>query len=170
MADRKRTLIYSFRVTDDGGAVLGVLCLCFRFENECDLIFSNLVRNDDWTVVTILDPDGVVIASSDPFHVPIGARLAPVLDAEYRVVRFGPAEYLATSRAAQPYQGYGGPGFYGHVMVPLQHVFNGNASHRLAGIAPDVLDGIIHASELFTTEIRTIPARAEHIQSELNVS
>jgi chemotaxis signal transduction protein len=170
MADRKRTLIYSFRVTDDGGAVLGVLCLCFRFENECDLIFSNLVGSDDWTVVTMLDPDGVVIASSDPFHVPIGAKLAPVLDAEYRVVRFGPAEYLATTRAAQPYQGYGGPGFYGHVMVPLQHVFNRNASHRLAGIAPDVLEGIIHASELFTAEIRTIPSRAEHIQRELNRS
>jgi len=170
IADRKRALIYSFRVTDDGGAVLGVLCLCFRFENEAELIFSNLVGSDDWTVVTILDHDGIVIASSDPFHIPIGAKLSPVLDAEYRIVRFGPAEYLATSRAAQPYQGYAGPGWYGHVMVPIQHVFNGNASHMLESIEPGVLDSIIHASKLFTDEIRTIPTRAEHIQRELNRS
>ncbi|HWF93324.1 MAG TPA: chemotaxis protein CheW [Xanthobacteraceae bacterium] len=170
IADRKRSLIYSFRVTDRGGAVLGVLCLCFRFDHEAELIFSNLIGSDDWTVVTILDQDGIVIASSDPFHVPVGAKLSPVLDAEYRIVRFGPAEYLATSRAAQPYQGYGGPGWYGHVMVPIQHVFNGDASHMLDSIEPGVLDGIIHTSKLFTDEIRTIPSKAEHIQRELNRS
>ena len=170
IADRKRSLIYSYRVIDHNGAVLGVLCLCFRFEHEADLIFSNLVSGGDWTVITILDQDGVVIASSDPFHVPLGAKLSPVLDAEYRVVRFGANEYLATSRAAQPYQGYGGPGWYGHVMVPIQHVFNGDASHMLESIEPGVLEGIIHTSELFTDEIRTIPSKAEHIQRELNRS
>ena len=170
IADRKRSLIYSFRVTDNGGAVLGVLCLCFRFEHEAELIFSNLIGSDDWTVVTILDQDGIVIASSDPFHVPVGAKLSPVLDAEYRVVRFGATEYLAASRAAQPYQGYGGPRWYGHVMVPIQHVFNSDASHMLESIEPGVRDGIIHTSELFTDEIRTIPSKAEHIQRELNRS
>jgi chemotaxis signal transduction protein len=170
IADGKRALIYSFRVTDNGGPALGALCLCFRFENEAELIFSNLVGSDDWTVVTILDQDGAVIASSDPFHIPIGAKLSPVLDAEYRIVRFGPAEYLATSRAAQPYQGYAGPGWHGHVMVPIQHVFNGNASHMLKSIEPGVLDSIIHASKLFSDEIRTIPAKADHIQRELNRS
>jgi chemotaxis signal transduction protein len=170
VAGHQRALIYSFRVTDDRGPALGVVCLCFRFDNEAELIFSNLVGGDDWTVVTILDQDGTVIASSDAFHIPIGARLNPVLDAEYRIVRFGPAEYLATSRAAQPYQGYAGPGWYGHVMVPIQHVFNGNASHMLESIEPGVLDSIIHSSKLFSDDIRTIPAKAEHIQRELNRS
>jgi chemotaxis signal transduction protein len=170
ITDRKRALIYSYRVTDPGGSVLGVLCLCFRFENESELIFSSLVGDHDWTVVTILDQAGAVIASSDPIHIPIGAKLTPVLDAEYRIVRFGPAEYVATSRAAQAYQGYGGPGWCAHVMVPLQHVFNGNASHMLETIAPDMLENIVHTSRLFTDEIRTIPARAEHIQRELSRS
>jgi chemotaxis signal transduction protein len=170
IADGRRALIYSYRVTDDGGAALGVLCLCFRFENEAELIFSSLVGGDDWSVVTILDQDGAVIASSDPHHIPISAKLSPVLDAEYRIVRFGPAQYLATSRAAQPYQGYAGPGWYGHVMVPIQHVFNGNASHMLKSIEPAVLDSIIHSSKLFSEEIRTIPAKADHIQRELNRS
>jgi chemotaxis signal transduction protein len=170
IADRKRSLIYSYRITEPDGSLLGVLCLCFRFENESELIFSNLVGSDDWTVVTILDQDGVVIASSDPFHIPLGAKQIPIVDAEYRIVRFGANQYIATSRAAQPYQGYGGPAWIGHVMAPLQHMFNGDASHMLASIAPDVLESIIHTSRLFTDEIRTIPSKAEHIQRELNRS
>jgi chemotaxis signal transduction protein len=170
IADGKRSLIYAFRVTDADGSVLGVLCLCFRFENESELIFSNLVGADDWTVVTMLDEAGVVIASSDPIHIPIGAKLAPVLDAEYRVVKFGAMEYIAASRAAQPYQGYAGPGWYGHVMVPIQHAFNNGASQMLASIEPEVLDRIIHASTLFAEEIRDIPSKAALIQRELNRS
>jgi chemotaxis signal transduction protein len=170
VADRKRSLIYAYRVTDDRQSVLGVSCLCFRFENESELIFSNLVGKEDWTVVTILDEAGAVIASSDPFHIPIGARLTPVLDCEYRIVRFGAMEYIATSRAAQPYQGYGGPGWYGHAMIPIQHAFNSDASQLLRTIEPEVLDRIIHSSTLFSEEIRDIPAKAERIQRELNRS
>src|SRR5580704_7508734 len=40
---QRRSLIYSYRVTDHNGSLLGVLCLCFRLENEAELIFSNLV-------------------------------------------------------------------------------------------------------------------------------
>jgi chemotaxis signal transduction protein len=166
--DGKRSLIYAFRVTGERGAVLGVLCLCFRFDNESKLIFSNLVDDNDWTVVTILDEAGLVIASSDPFHIPLGAQMAPVLDAEYRIVKFGASEYIATTRAAQPYQGYAGPGWYGHAMVPLAHAFAQEAAAMQ--VAPDVLARIIHASTLFSQEVRSIPAKAELIQRELNRS
>jgi chemotaxis signal transduction protein len=170
VAGDKRSLIYSYRVTDHNGSALGVLCLCFRLENEADLIFSNLVEHEDWSVVTILDDTGTVIASSDPFHIPVGARLKPVLDAEYRIVRFGPMEYIAVTRPAQPYQGYAGPGWYGHVMVPLAHAFAAGASEMLAGIEPAMIERVIHSSELFNDDMRAIPAKAGHIQRELNRS
>jgi chemotaxis signal transduction protein len=166
--DGKRSLIYAFRVTGDRGAVLGVLCLCFRFENESKLIFPNLVGDNDWTVVTILDEAGVVIASSDPFHIPLGAQMTPILDADYRIVKFGASEYIAATRPAQPYQGYAGPGWYGHAMVPIAHAFDQNTAQ--IQVAPDVLERIIHASTLFSQEIRSIPAKAELIQRELNRS
>jgi chemotaxis signal transduction protein len=169
-AERKRSLVYSFRVTEGDGGVLGVLCLCFRLENEAELIFSNLVGRDDWTVVTIVDAAGTVVASSDRFHIPVGAMLPPVLDAEYRIVRFGPVEYIALSRPAQPYQGYGGPGWYGHVMVPLQHAFSGGPTQALANVDTAVIERVIHASQLFNEQIRVIPSKAEHIQRELNRS
>ena len=41
---------------------------------------------------------GVVIASSDPIHIPVGAKFTPVLDADYRIVKFGAMEYVATTR------------------------------------------------------------------------
>jgi chemotaxis signal transduction protein len=170
VAGGKRSLIYSYRVTDHNGAPLGVLCLCFRLDNEAELIFSNLVDQEDWSVVTILDEAGTVIASSAPFHIPVGACVKPVRDSEYRIVRFGPMEYLAVTRPAQPYQGYAGPGWYGHVMVPLVHAFAANASEMLADIDPAMIERIIHSSELFNDEMRAIPAKAEHIQRELNRS
>jgi len=170
VAGGKRALIYAYRVTDGDGSVLGVLCLCFKFENEAALIFSNLASADDWSVITILDHEGCVIASHDPHHIPVGAKFEPVLDADFRIVRFGPMEYVTLSRAAQPYQGYAGPGWYGHVMVPLLHAFNGTAARLLDSIAPDVIERIIHSSELFNQDIRVIPSKANHIQRELNRS
>jgi chemotaxis signal transduction protein len=167
---QNRSLIYSYRVTDHNGGALGVMCLCFRLENETDLIFSNLVDPEDWSVVTILDDAGSVIASSDPFHIPLGAKLKPVLDAEYRIVRFGSTEYIAVTRAAQPYQGYAGPGWYGHVMVPLSHAFAASSAEMLAGIDPAMIEQVISSSELFNDDMRVIPAKAEHIQRELNRS
>ncbi len=170
VAGRNRSLIYAFRVSDSDGSLLGVLCLCFRLEDEAELIFANLAGRDDWNVVTILDGSGTVIASSDRFHIPVGARLTPVLDAQYQIVRFGPMEYIAMSRAAQPYQGYGGPGWCGHLMVPLQHAFAAISAEALAGIEPGVIERIIHSSQLFSDEIRSIPLKAEQIQQELNRS
>jgi chemotaxis signal transduction protein len=167
---RKKSLVYAFRVVNDDGSVLGVLCLIFRFENEMELIFSKLVNKDDWAVVTVLDAAGVVIASSDPVHVPVGVTLTPVLDADYQIVKFGPMEYIATSRAAKPYQGYGGPKWYGHVMVPVHHAFDQNDAQARPDIEADMLGAIAHSSDLFSDAVRSIPSKAEGILRELNQS
>jgi len=164
----KKALIYAYRVTSEGGAVLGVLCLIFRFENEMELIFSKLVTNEDWPVVTVLDAAGTVIASSDPIHIPLGVVLTPVLDADYRIVKFGPMQYIATSRAAKPYQGYSGPRWYGHVMVPLQHAFDQNDAKAGPAVEQEVLAGITHSSDLFSEAVHSIPSKAERILRELN--
>jgi chemotaxis signal transduction protein len=166
----KQSLLYAFRVTDTTGAVLGVLCLCFRFENEADLIFSNLATKDDWSVITILDQAGVVIASSDPHHIPIGAGLTPLHNTECQIVRFGALQYLAASRAAQPYQGYAGPPWFGHVMIPIQHAFNSDPSHVEQEIDSGLLSRVSNASALFRQEIRDIPTKASRILRDLSRS
>lgn len=171
VSERKQSLIYAYRVVDTNGSALGVLCLLFRFDNEMNLIFSNLVSEHDWSVLAVLDAAaGVVIASSDPIHVPIGVALTPVLDRDYDVIKFGPMEYIATSRAAKPYQGYGGPKWYGHVMVPIQHAFDQGDAQARPGIEADVLGAIAHSSDLFSDAIRNIPTKAARILRDLNQS
>lgn len=166
----RASLLYSYRVCDAAGAAVGVLCLCFRFDNEMARIFGNLAAGDEWAAITLIDAEGRVVASSDGFHMPIGARLEPVLDADYRIVRFAGREYLAITRPTQGYQGYLGPGWYGHVMLPVQHAFNEDASQMLRDVAPDVLGAVMRSPSLFGDALRRIPQQAEHIQADLNRS
>ncbi len=169
-ANESAPLIYSYRVSGRDGLPLGVLCLCFRFMDETKGIFANLVGSDDWAVITLLGPEGQVMASSDVWHVPVGARVERVLQADSAVVRFAGREYLATTRPTQGYQGYFGPGWYGHVMVPLEHAFDQTSSGSLDKIDPAVLAGVMTNSALFATELQAIPAQAEQIQRVLNRS
>ncbi len=168
--DAGKSLVYAYRVTDDDGTPIGVLCLAFRFANEMARIFANLVSPDDWAVILLLDESGTVIASSDEFHIPCTARLDKVIDVDYRIDRFAGREYLATTRATRGYQGYMGPGWYGHVMMPVQHAFDKDASEMLRGIDATVLRKVMASSSLFGEELRSIPTQANRIQRELNRS
>jgi len=165
------SLIYSYRVTSpQDDTPLGVLCLCFRFCNETAGIFANLRGSDDWSVITLLDGEGRVIASSDEWHIPIGAVLERVLDTDCRVVRFAGREYLATTRPTKGYQGYMGLGWCGHVMLPLEHAFDGESSDLLKLASSEVLADVMSNPALFSEDLRNIPLQAERIQRELNRS
>lgn len=169
--DQENSLIYSYRVTSpDGQKNLGVLCLCFRFANEAAGIFDNLVEAEDWSVVTLLDQQGIVIASSDSHHVPVGAALGCGSDSDWKVVRFGGREYLSTTRATQGYQGYMGPGWYGHVMLPLDHAFDQESVRELENIPDGALEAVMGNPRLFSEELRGIPGQAARIQRALNRS
>lgn len=161
-------LIYAYRVENATGEPCGVLCLVFRFENEMARIFRNLQGDEDWSVCLLLEPGGRVVASSDGFHVPAGASVPPVTGRDYRIVRFGAHEYLAVSRVSNGYQGYQGPGWLGHVMLPLHHAFNKAAGTGLEGLDAQALAAVQHSPSLFGPTLRAIPAQAEHIQRNLN--
>ncbi len=166
------SLIYSYRVTGaDGLANLGILCLCFKLDNEASRIFSNLVDAKDWSVVTLLDQQGTVIASSDNFHIPVGATLACQTGSDWRVTRFAGRRYLAVTQATQGYQGYMGPGWYGHVMLPLDHAFDQDAEQQLDTEIPEAsLNEVMSNSKLFSNALREIPCQAAKIQRALNRS
>ncbi len=170
--EQENSLIYSYRVTSaDGVKKLGVLCLCFRLSNEANRIFENLVEATDWSVVSLLDKSGVVIATSDEFHVPVGAKLQYDLNRKWCLTRFAGRQYLAVTRATQGYQGYMGPGWYGHVMLPLDHAFDHENGHMLAADIPeDALAAVMSNPRLFSHALREIPCHAAKIQRALNRS
>ncbi|MGR9046203.1 MAG: cache domain-containing protein, partial [Gammaproteobacteria bacterium] len=65
---QRHSLIYSCKITetnDKDSKKLGVLCLCFRFDDEMKGIFQNLLGPEDTGALMVLGADGKVIASSD---------------------------------------------------------------------------------------------------------
>jgi chemotaxis signal transduction protein len=162
-------LIYSFRVmSEDGTTPIGVLCLCFRFADECQRIFENLLSPGDWRVLIILGEDDKVIASSDIYQFPIGARLERLADDDCRIVRFAGREYLASTCITQGYQGYCGPGWSGYALAPLIHTFEMAEAREIEHVPDTLRECVFETATLFSPELRDIPVRAASIQSELD--
>ncbi|MGB9094603.1 MAG: chemotaxis protein CheW, partial [Gallionella sp.] len=160
--------VYSYRITDSAQReTLGVICLTFRLQNEAQGIFSKLFGSEDWPVLAYIDSDGRVIASSDESQARIGACV-PSSQGRWKLVKFAGREYLAITQATQGYQGYMGPGWFGHVMVPVEHAF-AHAGGEL-DVSRDIMDYVTRNSSLFDEHLRAIPIQAEHIQRGLNRS
>lgn len=163
-----RALIYARKIENaDGGAPIGVLCLCFRFENEMEGIFNSLKSKDDKSVMLLLDKAGTVIASSDEDHVHLGRRLEMVLDEPYRIIDFAGREYLAKTCATTGYQGYMGPGWHGHVMVPVASAFRQGHSQALDAIDKDILGGVMAHTGSFCPALNDIAKGADKINLSL---
>ena len=160
------SLIFSYRVDSPvDGRALGVICLCFRFENECAGIFANLLSNDNLAIFSLLNKDGRVIASSSE-NVALNTKFKLELDAEYSVVTYEGEEYFCCSRETDGFQGYRGVGWLGHVMVPLTKMLNRHTD-TAADLSASLLAAIMQGT-MFNAEIKNIPLRAAQIQRELN--
>lgn len=150
------SLIYSCKIREhdkSGARSLGVLCLCFRFENEMAGIFNDL-RQSERDLFAILDSAGMVIASSNPALLPLGAKPEQAVQ-ESRLVTLGNRRYFAKTATTKGYQGFYGLGWLGHVMRPLELAFQ--AETPPAGDAER--DGARHGLEnsaLFSPELRAI--------------
>ena len=165
----RRALIYSHRITAEGRTV-GILCLCFRLDDECNGIFGKLQAEGDWYVLCLIGPDGEVIASSDSYQLPLGAKIGAADADTGGVVRFAGREYLAVTRSAQPYQGYAGPPWRGHVMIPLERAFEAHADATEINCSPEILADLRASAATFSEELRAIPRQADRVQVDLNRS
>ena len=167
--DAKRALIYAHRVTFKGDTV-AVLCLCFKLEDECGGIFHRLRNESDWSVLGLIDDQNRVIASTDPYQLPVGARVPDAAGKHGGIVRFAGREYLAITRNAKPYQGYAGPSWRGHVMVPVERAFESQDRSSQAQCPPEALADIRRNPAIFSVGLREIPRQADAIQRDLNRS
>jgi chemotaxis signal transduction protein len=167
-----RNLLYGARVLAQDGAVLGALFLCFDFDNETGRIFDGLRRAGDWSVITLQDDAGRVIASSDPWQIAPGALVAAP-DGDGHLVRFAGASYLASRHAAQGFQGYmGPPGWRALVLVPLAMAFehDDDEDSGVASADAPLVRAILRSGATFSPALQAIPAQADAIQRELNRS
>lgn len=170
LPNHEKSLVYSYKVTktnDTDSEAIGVLCLCFKFEDEMREIFKNLVNRTTKECITILNEDSEVIATSDEYHIRVGSKLETVVDDSYKIVSFGGRDYISKSCKTNGYQGFYGLGWYGHIMVPLDHAFSDLGNNNFE-ISQELLLAILQHGNQFSEELKNIPVQASNIQNNLN--
>ena len=165
----RRALVYSAAIREPRtNQLLGTLCLSFRFDDEMQAIFTHLAPVGPCSVVVLCDADGAVLASSDAWHVPVGAQLAPARARNHRLY-FGGREYLVSAVSATGYQGYARPGWTACMLVPIDQAFRA-VEQDSSEHAPTFPAGTLDHSPLVADELRSIPRQARHIQRGLERS
>ena len=170
LPSHENSLVYSYKVTennDPNSEIIGILSLCFKFQDEMDGIFKNLVNSSKKEAITLLDKNGYVIATSDRYHIPLGSKLEIILNDRFKVVTFGGRDYLAKSRKTNGYQEFFGLGWYGHIMVPIDSAFE-EVDNNSFEIDENLLLYILQNGKQFSDALKNIPIQANSIQKNLN--
>ncbi len=165
----KKSLVYSYKVNktnDSSSENLGVLALCFRFTDEMNGIFNNLVDTNNKECLTILDEDGYVIASSDKEHIGLGAKLPIILNENYKIISYAGRDYIAKTCETNGYQGFYGLKWYGHIMIPLEYAF---LSDELNSISVDnkIINAMMENEQHFSKELKEVFNKSKTIQDNL---
>jgi chemotaxis signal transduction protein len=168
LPQHQKSLVYTFKVTktNDCDDIIGFLSLCFRFENEMEGIFQRLINKHNKETLLLLDKEGVSIASSDPYHIPLGVKLETELEKPFLISSFAGRDYIIKTCQTNGYEGFFGLGWMGHIMIPLESAFE--ASQKPIHLDEDILYSIMQNEELFGKALLEIPQKAIKIQDELD--
>ncbi|MDO8826311.1 cache domain-containing protein [Methylophaga sp.] len=161
---RRAAHIFSAPIRDDdqhGGAVLGVLCLCFRFEDEVNGIFANLVSDDE--MIAILDQHNRVISSSNEQILPFGYRVSGSGQRGINFIELDEQYYLSHQNKTKGYQGYNGLNWLGVIMRPVQKAF----AEKSATTKNDAVQ--LQRSSIFSQTLQNIAYHAERVVDDLSL-
>jgi chemotaxis signal transduction protein len=165
----KKSLVYSYKVTktnNPNSGNLGALCLCFKFTDEMNGIFNNLLESRNKECITILDEDGFVIASSDKDHIRLGAKLPIIVNEKYKLISFAGRDYIAKTCETNGYQGFNGLKWYGHIMIPLEYAFLSNNLDSL-NIDDSIINAMMGNEQHFSKELKDVFYKSKTIQDNL---
>ena len=168
LPNHQKSLLYTYKVTktNESDEIIGFLSLCFKFENEMEGVFTRLVAKENKETILLLDSDGVSIASSDVYHIPIGAKLQIELEQPFAITSFAGRDYLIKTCKTNGYEGFFGLGWLGHIMIPLGSAFHENDKN--IEIEAPILQSIMNNEDIFKKEMLAIPIKATTIQDELD--
>lgn len=158
------TLIYSCKIREDLRAdsrVIGVLCLCFKFDDEMKSIFCKLL-NGSGAALYLLDGSSRILASSKNASSGMD-NIRRVTSKPYEIVKNSSGNFLAATRKTVGYQGFFGLDWYAHVCVPLKTAFAATEAQSAA-----VGDEVLENSRLFSEELKLIKTQAEEINDDLS--
>jgi chemotaxis signal transduction protein len=80
------------------------------------------------------------------------------------------AGVLAVGCAPSPYQGYGGPGWHGLGLIPIDMAFDDAGGSATTERHHDLIETVMRNPALFSDALRSIPVQAARIQSDLTRS
>jgi chemotaxis signal transduction protein len=162
---QRSALIYSRRMHDQHGKVVGLLCLSFDFDAEMAGIFRARQVPDERSVMLLLDGRGTVMASSDEQWVPVGCTVPTHPEPSVRRAMFAGREYLIRTARSEGYQGYPGlPGWQAQVMVPVDVAFSGRRDEALDRLPPEMAKGLLTHARQFCPPLFAIVSAAQAIR------
>ncbi len=163
---KKQAMIHSKRMLHPTtGAVVGILCLCFNFEQEMAGIFQSHGDAAGRSNMLLLDGKNRVLASADPLWVPVGSSVPVNPAGTPQLQMFAGREYLVRTFFAEGYQGYKGPpGWQGQVMIPLNTAFTGGGSNTLDRLDAGAKEGLLSHAQSFSAPLYEIMSAAETIR------
>ena len=163
-----KSLVYTYKVTNSNTdyEIIGYLSLCFKFEDEMEAIYSRLINKNNKETLLLLDNKGIVIASSDKYHIPINSKHDIDLNNRYNIATFAGRDYIVKTCQTNGYEGFYGLNWYGHIMIPLDCAFD--FENNDIKIDKNILFSIMKNEDFFKKELLDIPNKASLIQDELD--
>ena len=162
----RHSLIYSAKITRsnaDTSGVIGVLCLCFRFDNEMQGIFDNLLDDQQEMLLMIGDKNGKVIASSNEAEVGVDQACKKFLHPT--ITKYRGQDYLAHTLSTNGYQGYYGLGWSGQVMSPLNRMSDSGRESEGINFDSDMAD----KAKTFSLALKEIRHTSKVINDDLSL-
>lgn len=162
---KEKSLIYSCKITKDNdpdSIVLGVLCLCFRFDDEMSSIFNNLADGSD-NCLLLMSEQGKVIASSQPNLVPTNTPFT--FSQAPQLLLYQGTEFLVTSSQSNGYQSFYGLGWWAMIMTPLHSAFSQTGETIKQTNCHDDL----HSSQLFSKALKEIHQASKLVNDDLSL-
>lgn len=120
--EQKQSLIYAQAVLSEQGIALGVLCLCFKFDDEITTIFKNLQPEHSQSILLLQAEDGSTVFSSDTEMLPSQQTAGRQQQLGLRKVEG--RDYLLSFAQTQGYQGYFGPAWQTQIWTPVKSLSN----------------------------------------------
>lgn len=162
------SLIYSCKITEHDqpdAKVLGVLCLCFRFDDEMNAIFNSLSDNDK-NPLLLMNAEGKVIASSQPNLVPIMSNF--IFNEKPNLLTYKGQEYLIANCQSNGYQGFYGLGWWAMTMIPIASAFSQDTSME-EDLNKSNTQSDLLASQLFSQALKEIYRSSKIVNEDLSL-
>lgn len=163
---KRNALIYSCVIKESNekdAKALGVLCLCFKFDDEMQSIFRNLQSERAASSIMIVSENREVMATSHSQKFKIGEKIPKCDSPDLVTIKHN--SFISTTSATKGYQGFKGLSWQGVAMTPLTNAFkHSNDTVQLQTDSCQLLN-----SQLFSDELKQIFKTSMIINDDLSL-